>query len=493
LVSKHQSNGGKSFIFVNSGLVYPFGDFLMVTNDELDFHQLEHEKLITLSQNGSGQLWGKPTELGIATARSTLSGSENGHKSESPDTPDSPKFRMTPDEPLGPNPFPRGEPRHEAFLEVSKWAKQKLALFNAKALATMPSEDAEPERWQAWRVDAVAGQFSLKTTAILGALGTNAENLEICERIIDRFAEQILMMAEKTFAGRGGSVATFISELRIKMLQYREYSVGQAYRLLSTTNREAVPKTNGTGTSQPSAPSQFEIEKYADEIFSAGLGDRIDKYAKDQAQALAEARSRNNVGAYLPALIKCKQQSLRSQILAKADALVEAGTIYEVPLGEWAYKALEKDAVLMTAGTNSTLRGELDLHAARTRIARSNKGGEREIHRAMTAALGEAKLKLKTQRIKAERSLRNVPASGLQSGTKPAKNYKTALARNIDRLRKECGWSFDDLARATELDKKLVLGHVNGGKGTHPKTLERYAQTFAEKLARPVTVAELES
>ena len=240
-------------------------------------------------------------------------------------------------------------------------------------------------------------------------------------------------------------------------------------------------------------PSQFEIEQYANEIFRAGLEDRIQEYAKKQAQALHEARSRNNVGAFLPALIQCKRERLRAEILILADAWVQAGTTCQVPLGKWADKALEKAAVLMAGGVHSALQGEIDLHAARTRTSPSNTGGAREINWAMKSALGEAKLKLKTQRIKAERSLRDVPLSGLQSGTKPAKNHKTALARNIDRLRKECGWSFDDLAEVTDLDKKLVLGHVSGGKGAHPKTLQRYAQTFTEKLGRPVTVAELES
>ena len=76
---------------------------------------------------------------------------------------------------------------------------------------------------------------------------------------------------------------------------------------------------------------------------------------------------------------------------------------------------------------------------------------------------------------------------------RPTKIYKTALGRNIDRLRKECGWSFDDFAVATGLDKTLIFGHVNKGKGAHPSTLERYATTFTEKLAREVTVAELEA
>jgi hypothetical protein len=52
------------------------------------------------------------------------------------------------------------------------------------------------------------------------------------------------------------------------------------------------------------------------------------------------------------------------------------------------------------------------------------------------------------------------------------KHYPTALGRNIGTLRKECGWSFDDLAKASDLDKKLILGHVNDGKGTHPKTVK---------------------
>jgi hypothetical protein len=75
----------------------------------------------------------------------------------------------------------------------------------------------------------------------------------------------------------------------------------------------------------------------------------------------------------------------------------------------------------------------------------------------------------------------------------PGKPYKTALGRNIDRFKSECGWSFDELAKASELDKKLILGHVNQGKGTHPSTLKRYADVFSKKLGRSVTVAELKS
>jgi hypothetical protein len=64
------------------------------------------------------------------------------------------------------------------------------------------------------------------------------------------------------------------------------------------------------------------------------------------------------------------------------------------------------------------------------------------------------------------------------------------VGRNIDRLRKECGWSLNDCERRTGLDKKLIRGHISG-KGARPKTLKLYAQAFSKELKRTVTVSEL--
>ena len=71
--------------------------------------------------------------------------------------------------------------------------------------------------------------------------------------------------------------------------------------------------------------------------------------------------------------------------------------------------------------------------------------------------------------------------------------YKTALGRNIDRLRKECGWSFDELSVASTVDKKSILRHVNAGGGAYPRTVKAYADAFTERLGRTVTPAELET
>jgi hypothetical protein len=73
-----------------------------------------------------------------------------------------------------------------------------------------------------------------------------------------------------------------------------------------------------------------------------------------------------------------------------------------------------------------------------------------------------------------------------------AKKYvATPLARNLARLRLESGWTFDEMAMATEIDKKLILGHVNHSKNANPGTVGAYAAAFTERLGRAVTVAEL--
>jgi hypothetical protein len=61
------------------------------------------------------------------------------------------------------------------------------------------------------------------------------------------------------------------------------------------------------------------------------------------------------------------------------------------------------------------------------------------------------------------------------------------IGSNIDRLRKECGWSFDKLASETGIDKKLVHSHIRGKHKPNPNTLGVYAQAFNRKLHRPIT------
>ena len=68
----------------------------------------------------------------------------------------------------------------------------------------------------------------------------------------------------------------------------------------------------------------------------------------------------------------------------------------------------------------------------------------------------------------------------------------TAIGQNIDRLRKESGWSYDDLAAETGIDKKLILSHVNKGARPIPRILREYAQAFSKRLERKIIVPDLE-
>lgn len=67
----------------------------------------------------------------------------------------------------------------------------------------------------------------------------------------------------------------------------------------------------------------------------------------------------------------------------------------------------------------------------------------------------------------------------------------SALGANLDHLRMESGWSFDDMYTATGISKKLSIGHIRHGKGVTPRNLKLYADAFAEALKRPVTVQQL--
>ncbi|MGC1907702.1 MAG: helix-turn-helix transcriptional regulator [Candidatus Acidiferrum sp.] len=80
----------------------------------------------------------------------------------------------------------------------------------------------------------------------------------------------------------------------------------------------------------------------------------------------------------------------------------------------------------------------------------------------------------------------------VEGTTATSNKRKSPIGRNIDQLRKECGWTFDDLADKTGIDKKNILAHVNEGRKPRPRTMREYAQAFSKEQQRKITVAELE-
>jgi hypothetical protein len=86
------------------------------------------------------------------------------------------------------------------------------------------------------------------------------------------------------------------------------------------------------------------------------------------------------------------------------------------------------------------------------------------------------------------RLVQNMPAAV----TPVVKISSTRVGKNIDTLRKECGWSFDKLAGETGIDKKSILAHVNKGTRPRPRILKEYAQAFSKALGRNITAPDLE-
>jgi hypothetical protein len=92
----------------------------------------------------------------------------------------------------------------------------------------------------------------------------------------------------------------------------------------------------------------------------------------------------------------------------------------------------------------------------------------------------------------AESSRAQNSANSAQSVESKSTKGATAIGRNIDRLRKECGWSLDKLAKETGIDKKSILSHVNKGARPIPRILKEYAQAFTKALGQRITAPDLE-
>jgi len=65
------------------------------------------------------------------------------------------------------------------------------------------------------------------------------------------------------------------------------------------------------------------------------------------------------------------------------------------------------------------------------------------------------------------------------------------LGRNIDRLRREAGWSLSRLADEAGVDRKAPGKHIAGRRKLYPSTVKKYALALSRGVNRVVTVAEL--
>ena len=102
-----------------------------------------------------------------------------------------------------------------------------------------------------------------------------------------------------------------------------------------------------------------------------------------------------------------------------------------------------------------------------------------------------AEVKKLTEQDPTERTEKALEGHSTSKRTNSA-STKIRIGQNIDKLRRESGWSYEKLADATGIDKKLVLSHVHGRHKPNPSTLKEYAQAFSRSLSRSITPNTLE-
>lgn len=65
------------------------------------------------------------------------------------------------------------------------------------------------------------------------------------------------------------------------------------------------------------------------------------------------------------------------------------------------------------------------------------------------------------------------------------------LASNLDRLRRECRWTWENLADEAKLHRSTVFDHLSGGVFPRKNALQSYASTFSRFLGRPILSDDL--
>src|SRR5690349_16016362 len=107
--------------------------------------------------------------------------------------------------------------------------------------------------------------------------------------------------------------------------------------------------------------SRHEIKQFADDQFAVVRGEILAEYEEKREQVLGEVRRTGNIGGYMPALVAWGAQRVRSLVLARADAYVESFNLHGVPSDEQAETELRTTTQEIAAGTNSLIRGQLEL------------------------------------------------------------------------------------------------------------------------------------
>jgi DNA-binding XRE family transcriptional regulator len=75
--------------------------------------------------------------------------------------------------------------------------------------------------------------------------------------------------------------------------------------------------------------------------------------------------------------------------------------------------------------------------------------------------------------------------------TSRGRHSSTPFGRRVARLRRECGWTYEELAEYAGLARSTVISHGTTGSTPRVGTAKQYADAFAKALKRPISVLDL--
>ncbi len=123
-----------------------------------------------------------------------------------------------------------------------------------------------------------------------------------------------------------------------------------------------------------------------------------------------------------------------------------------------------------------------------SRILDDIEGLRRRLDGISTAIEG---IRLQIMQMRDQASSISDTSSPSEGGLHEPEEYPTAFGRNIDRLRLECHWTYDDLEYWSDISKSQIINHIRKGKTPYPRTLAKYCDVFSKKLGRRITSSDL--
>jgi hypothetical protein len=299
LVSKHQSNGAQPFLFVRShtgaGLCYPGGDSLPVINDDLDFHQLRRENLITLNPVGKNQWRGKPTERGITAVSNGFSLPADGGLNPEPITRTVPVSRVSPPPRIiaGIENLPTMTFRipnidiNDCSSHLDDTERDKIKAAELRAVLAIKSKQSSI-RSQAEQVTLLLRDWVLPIFATFSKLACNRVSegvwhIHKAEMESREFVELLAALAgmnspDAWMAGRRRLIRAEIWEEIEKSREWKSHQQ-EMLHLIDGANKVVTENEHGSATQPPATsklpdPSSADVPTVADIEAALNYGDR---------------------------------------------------------------------------------------------------------------------------------------------------------------------------------------------------------------------------